>query len=370
MDFFHFLATFWQNLQETAPYLLLGLLFAGLLHLVIPKNIIQWALGKAGLNGAVRGALVGTPVPLCSCSVMPTAIALRRQGASLSATTAFTIATPETSIDALFITAAMLPGAYVWARPLAGILLAVFVGYLVELLSNSAKNQLETNLNNFAKKVQFNDDVSCEDCHPHSPTNQPKIRGLIAKVKEVLIFSFETFYNDISNWVLIGFVMAAAVQSFIPAGLLEQTVFKQPASIQILMAIGLGIPIYSCATGTTPLVAALVHQGLNPGAGLALLLSGPATNIGSFLAYKKEWGFKTTLIYYATLFIGCFAIGMVFHKGWQMQYGSGLNPSPLLGSGAHNHQHHTTNYWQLGCALFFVLITLKIWYQRIFTKSL
>src|SRR4051812_21296714 len=119
---------FWATLRETSPFLVLGLLFAGILHVLVPSRIVLWALGHKGWRGAVRGSLIGVPLPLCSCGVLPTALALRRQGASLSAATAFTISTPETGLDALAITAAMLPAAYLGVRPLAAIVLAICVG--------------------------------------------------------------------------------------------------------------------------------------------------------------------------------------------------------------------------------------------------
>lgn len=343
---FDFLAqwgsAFWLTLRETGPFLVFGLVLAGVLHVLVPPRIVLWALGHGGWRGALRGALIGTPLPLCSCGVVPTALTLRRQGASLSATTAFTISTPETSIDALAITAALLPSVFLGVRPVAAILLAFLVGLIVELFSTTTREELRLNVLKLSRAIETSEngengeachDEHSDDCGASAPASGEsadicRVCGLLsagehshgtaAKLKAVFTYAFGTFFRDIATWLLIGLVFAALLQVSVPADAFNGSWIARHPSLQILGAILIGIPLYSCATAATPMVAVLLAKGMNPGAALALLLAGPATNVGNIFAFKRELGGRITFVYYAALAIFCYILGLAFTFAWPL----------------------------------------------------
>jgi uncharacterized membrane protein YraQ (UPF0718 family) len=360
-------AAFWSTLRETAPFLVFGLLLAGVLHVLVPPRVILWALGHGGWRGALRGAIVGLPLPLCSCGVVPTALTLRRQGASLSATASFTISTPETSIDAVAITAAMLPMAFLGARPIAAILLAVCVGTVVELFSVTTRDHLRMNVIKLARSENKTRDATrgdvveiCRVCG--LMTDDDHGHGITARVKAIFSYAFGTFFRDIASWVVLGLVLAALLQIALPPSVLEADIFHRFPSIQVLLAIIVSVPLYSCATATTPLAAVLIGKGLNPGAALALLLAGPATNIGNVFLFRREFGARATAIYYAALFLFCWVFGTAFNMLWSV-----LSQFPALtetiggGAGAEWIAHAAPAWMEVASSVLILALTAHVW---------
>ncbi len=365
-------SVFWSTLRETSPFLVLGLLLAGILHVLVPPRIVLWALGHRGWRGAIRGSLVGLPLPLCSCGVIPTALTLRRQGASLSAMTSFTIATPETSVDALAITAALLPAIFLGVRPFAALLLAVLVGTVVEFFSTSTNEELRVNVLKLSRVMDRDDKEACAEDSCGDTAEICKVCGLMvidakdhehrtfARVRAVFGYAFGTFFRDIATWVMIGLMLAALLQVLMPAGGISTTWFGHYPSIQVLFAIIAGIPLYSCATATTPLAAVLLAKGLNPGAALAFLLAGPATNFSSIFALRRELGARITAVYYITLIVCCWGMGVAFNFIWPA-----IQKYPQLtqiaNSSAINWIHGIPDWLEIGGAWLIVMLTLHLW---------
>ena len=92
------LFSFFNMMCMMAPYLLLGFLIAGILHVFVPQGVFEKYLGQENFKSVLWATLLGIPLPLCSCGVIPTAVSLRRDGASRGATVAFMIATPQTGV--------------------------------------------------------------------------------------------------------------------------------------------------------------------------------------------------------------------------------------------------------------------------------
>ena len=365
-------SVFWSTLRETAPFLVLGLVLAGILHVLVPPRIVLWALGHRGWRGAIRGSLVGLPLPLCSCGVIPTALTLRRQGASLSAMTSFTIATPETSVDALAITAALLPAIFLGVRPFAALLLAVLVGTIVEFFSTSTSEDLRVNVLKLSRIMETEDVVGCGDTTCGDTAEICRVCGLMvtdvkehdhksfARIRAIFGYAFGTFFKDIATWVMIGLILAALLQILMPAGGLDATWFGRYPNIQVLFAIIAGIPLYSCATATTPLAAVLLAKGLNPGAALAFLLAGPATNISSIFALKRELGARVTTVYYVALILSCWGLGIAFNLVWPF-----VLKYPELTQIAHGSAlqwiHGIPDWVEVGGAWILVVLTAHLW---------
>ncbi|MEW6055785.1 MAG: permease [Bdellovibrionota bacterium] len=348
-------AVFWSTLREIAPFLVFGLVLAGVLHMLLPAKFILWVLGRSGWQGAFRGAVTGALLPFSSCGVIPIAFALRRQGASLSATTSFMTSTPGTSVEALALAAALLPAAYLGVQPLAALLLAFAAGILVEAFSANPREELRQNVLQLSKAIdnQARNEASgtCRVCGLR--TNGEHQHGIGARVHGIFRYAFGTFFRDIATRLILGLAFAALLETVVPENAFRAEWLKNNAGIQTLLAIAVGIPLYSCATALTPLAAVFLAKGMDPGAALALLLAGPVANIGNIFALRRELGRRTAFVYYSGLFVFCWLLGMGFHLLWPS-----LMKHPSLTSVS---AYGAPGWLEVSCAWLLVILTLKTW---------
>lgn len=267
------LINFWHLLTESAPYLLLGLFIAGVIQQLIPSGWIVKYLGQN--SSVVTAAVIGTPIPLCSCSVIPTALGIRRAGASKASTASFMVATPETGVDSISITYALMGPVMAIARPIAAISSAIMAGTLVRQfdVETPPKMAEEPKSCCSAKK-------SCSSSQPVEPSFQEK---LVNSFK----YGFGKLLADFMDWLLIGLVFAALIKTFVP-----ESFFLQYGSgvWAMLIVVAISIPMYICATASTPIAAGLMLSGFSPGAALVFMLTGPATNIATLMVIKNELG--------------------------------------------------------------------------------
>jgi hypothetical protein len=284
----------WETIRifnEAAIYILFGFFIAGLLYIFYPKEKVVNSLGKKGIGSVLKAALMGIPLPLCSCGVIPTALSLRKQGASRGATLSFLISTPETGVDSIAVTYALLDPIMTIFRPLAALLTAVFAGVaenvLVPLDDTSGINP-----------------QICPTCGNSDADNHTHTRR--ARFKRAMEYAFVDLVGDISRWLVIGIILAGVISAAIPSGFFENYLGSGIFSMLVMLVVG--IPLYICATASTPIAAALILKGLSPGAALVLLLAGPATNIATILVVGKQMGRKTITVY--LLSIACMSILM------------------------------------------------------------
>ncbi|MCG8462857.1 MAG: permease, partial [Holophagales bacterium] len=155
----------WTMFVLAAPYILFGLAFAGLIHVLLPESLVVRWMGTPGLSGVVRAALIGVPLPVCSCGVVPITLELRRKGASRPASQSFLITTPESSIDSIFLTWGMMGPVMAIARPIAAFFTAVLGGILSIA---SARTVDELVADRPARPALDHDDESCHS-HDHGP---------------------------------------------------------------------------------------------------------------------------------------------------------------------------------------------------------
>lgn len=286
---------------DAAPWLLLGLAAAGLIKAWIPDALIARWLGGKGSWPVVKAAFIGAPLPLCSCGVLPAALALRRSGASKGATVSFLVATPETGVDSVAISYAMLGPFMAVVRPIAAILSAIFSGLLATLAPEPVKKPSP-----FAIKVisgaSCNGDDCCGPKAAATPINaaQRTLLGLRYAVTDIL--------DDIALWLLIGLIAAGAIVTWIPPMALAEWGSGLPA---MLLMVLVGIPMYICATASTPLAAGLLLAGVSPGTVLVFLLAGPATNLATLAILRKELGHYILIAYVAGIALASIAFGLL-----------------------------------------------------------
>lgn len=290
---------------ESAPWLLLGITIAGLIKVFIPEDFLVKHLGSASFSSIIKAALIGAPLPLCSCGVIPAALGLRRAGASKSSTTSFLISTPETGVDSIAITYAFMGPFMAITRPIVAIISAIIAGIAVKYIdpSDNALHTQKDNETNSACCAPKAEEPSC--CASDSTPKQSQT--VIQKLQYGLQFAFTDLVKDIAFWLLVGLILAGAIQAFIPIEWLTQ--WGNGWMAFLVMAL-IGVPMYICATSSTPIAAALLFSGVSPGAVLVFMLVGPATNIATLRLVQKELGNRSLSAYLSSI------IGVAFISGW------------------------------------------------------
>lgn len=281
----------WVLTNEMSPYLLLGFLLAGLMHEFLPSTLYTNHLGKNNFRSVFLAALFGVPLPLCSCGVIPTAMGLRREGASKGATVSFLIATPQTGVDSIIATYSLMGLPFAVIRPIAAFLTAILGGTLVNRLSPSP-SLVERGANTI-KNIP-----------------RPTREGYKGRVRSLLTYAFVEMMEDIGKWLVIGLIIAGIITAAIPDSWF--TAFQGNTLYSILFVLLFSIPMYLCATGSIPIALALMMKGLTPGAALVLLMAGPASNVASILIINKVLGRKTLAVYLFSIIAGAivFALGI------------------------------------------------------------
>jgi uncharacterized membrane protein YraQ (UPF0718 family) len=294
---------------ESAPFLLLGMFIAGVINHWIPRAWVQKTLG--GNSSILTAALIGAPLPLCSCSVIPVAIGIRRSGASKASTASFLVATPETGVDSIGITYALMGPIMAIARPIAAIASALVAGLLV-LWFGRQDNGLEP-------KPQTKPTSSC--CHKTSVAPST----IFEKTKAVFIFGYGQLLRDFMLWFLVGIFFAALVTTLVPEGFLTQ--YAQGIWAMLVVVL-ISIPMYVCATASTPIAVGLLLSGITPGAALVFMLTGPATNIATLMVIKNELGNRELGLYLLAIISSALIAGLILDVlfeqfNWQMQLSQG-----------------------------------------------
>jgi uncharacterized membrane protein YraQ (UPF0718 family) len=283
----------WLVLCEMAPYLLFGFFIAGILSVLISPKIVQKHLGKKGFVPILKASLIGLPIPLCSCSVIPVAASLRQSGASKGATSSFLITAPQIGVDSIFVTYALLGPIFAIFKPIAAFISGIIGGILVTVFSKEAKiDPLEEH-------------TLCDDgCSiPQESKN---------KIKDAFIHGFVTIPKDIGLPLMVGLFIAGVMAAILPETFFAETIGT--GIIAMLIVLGFSIPFYVCATASVPVAAALIATGVSPGAALVFLMAGPATNAATITTIWKILGRTTTIIYLIVMAITALISGLLLDK--------------------------------------------------------
>ena len=266
-------------INAMSPYLLLGFLIAGVLHVFVPKTFYAKYLSRDNKLSVLWAALLGVPLPLCSCGVIPTAVGLKNEGASKGAVASFLIATPQTGIDSILATFSLMGWGFAITRPVAALITGVCGGFLV---------------NRLVKEEVKNDNSACAvDTSRLSPLT------FHLKIWRVFKYAYFDMIQDIGLRLAIGLIVAALINVAVPDEFFL-SFGKQPL-LQMLVILVVAVPMYICSTGSIPVAAALMMKGLSPGAALVMLMAGPAVNIASILVVRKSMGRRFTWIYLLTI---------------------------------------------------------------------
>ena len=292
-----FLQACWQILAEAAPYVLFGFFAAGLLKALLPEDVVARHLGRRSVGAVLKASLLGIPLPLCSCGVIPAAISLRRQGANRGASAAFLVSTPESGIDSIAITWALLDPIMTVVRPLAAFLTATVAGLLINALPEEATSP---------------DTPAPGGCQDGCATAIPSDIPLTRRLRAGLGYAFGDLLGDIGRWLLIGVAVAGLITTLVPVDALR--LLHRHEALSLLVMLLVGIPLYICASASTPIAAALVLKGISPGAALVFLLAGPATNAATVTVFLRYWGRRATAVYLAAIAVCSLTLGWLVDR--------------------------------------------------------
>ncbi|MGB0273277.1 MAG: SO_0444 family Cu/Zn efflux transporter [Opitutales bacterium] len=341
----------WYLVAEMAPYLMLGFCAAALLQLLIRPEWVRKQLGNKTLGSIIKAALLGVPMPLCSCSVIPVSASLRKSGASKGATASFLSSTPQTGVDSILATYALMGGFFTLVRVLVAFISGLACGLLVELCSKSRR----------ATAISSPLIGNLQAVHPSEASGhrgrlgQPTLRHIQSDSKggwrQALQHGFITLPADLSRALGIGILIAGIITTLIPDSWLSES--WGSGWLGFLLATAISMPLYICATASIPMAYALLTAGLSPGATLVFLIAGPATNTTTIAAAWNMLGQKATLIYAASL------ICVAWLSGWAFNASLSLDASR---SRIHLHEATAPLWWQhLSGVAFVGLLILASW---------
>ena len=324
----------WDILLELAPWLLLGMAFAGLLHVLLPPDLVQRQLrGRAGVLKAVA---LGVPLPLCSCGVIPAGIGLKRDGASNGSAIGFLISTPQTGVDSILVSASFLGWPFALFKVAAAFVTGLTGGWLTDAVAGEGE-------------IERPDSLATGD-------GRRGVRDGLAHAMEIL--------GGIWRWLVIGVVISAAISVWVPSGSLAT--FTLLGTVGMFAAVlAVSVPLYVCATASVPIAAALVASGMPAGAALVFLMAGPATNVATIGAIYRGLGKRALAVYLSTIIVGSVAFGLAFDFL--------LESAPIA---AHAHHEHAT-WWALVSAIVLIALMgyhaaneLRLWIGKLRARSM
>jgi uncharacterized membrane protein YraQ (UPF0718 family)/copper chaperone CopZ len=303
------------------------MLISGILHVALPKNFVRRRF--RGFGGVVQSVLLGVPLPLCSCGVIPAGIGLKNDGASDGASVGFLISTPQTGVDSVLVSASFFGWPFAIFKMLAAAVTGIVGGWLTEVSGNEEAALIQRN--------------------PDSPTatiSSGKAGTSLSGANwfsELWAHSMEVL-QSIWLWLLIGVIVSALIGALGFEAIIKQ-VGESGLFVSMLLMLIIATPLYVCATASVPIAAALVASGLPPAVAIVFLMAGPATNLTTMGAIRKRFGWRVLGIYLGTLIVGSFLSAFLFD--WVL--------SASVGS-SDNHGHHHNNWWSTLSAI--VVLTL------------
>ncbi|HFQ60713.1 MAG TPA: permease [Epsilonproteobacteria bacterium] len=317
MEITHFFEALWQLSLAMAPYILFGLLFAGILHELVPDSIVTKHLGKDNISSVVKSTVFGIPLPVCSCGVIPLATSIKKSGASKGATLSFLISTPITGVDSIMATYGIFGWIFTLYRAVTSMIIAMVAGILTNIFDkeeavvevkkpafSAMAPQASTSFTMNAPKTEEESCGTGTGSCCSSGTAEEKSFSFMAAMK----YAFITLLGDIAKPLFWGLILGALITVAIPDNLAE--LLKDNSWLSYLIVIVIAVPMYVCATASLPIAAGLMLSGVSAGAAFVFLSAGPATNTVTIGVVKKMLGTKSLAIYLGSIIIGSILFGL------------------------------------------------------------
>lgn len=336
---------FWEVTALMAPSLLLGFLLAGLLSVFLKPAWVARQLGSRGWLQLFKAAVIGVPMPLCSCSVIPVTASIRKAGASKGATASFLASTPQTGVDSILPTWVLLGPVITFIKLLAALVGGLLTGALIQQFDRE---------NEPDKREADGEAKSC--CHEEEQETFPQ-RAPISIAQDALSYGFIRLPDDLGASLLLGLCLSAVITLLLPPDLLAGG--NGAGFLAYLLVTLAAVPLYVCSTGSIPVALGLMAAGGSPGLALVFLIAGPATNIATVVMLRKMLGLRATVLYLVALL----ATSWIF--AWGLD--TFLADSVSVGSSLHHHEEHLNWLHHLSAALLLGLCAwpkLRQWLPR------
>ena len=341
--------------SEMAPFLLLGFLLAGILHVWVPNHLYVPKISKPNFKSVLWSALFGIPLPICSCGVIPTSIALRKEGASKGASVSFLISTPATGVDSILATYSLLGGPFAILRPVAAFMTAMLGGLFTNVVTKKEPETGVAVVGETHEPHHEHEHCDCEGDHcscSQEGHDEHSKKSFVQKVRETLEYGFVNMIGDVSKWLIIGLLLGALIAAFVPDDFFL-FLHEYPLLCMVVVLV-LAMPMYTCATGSIPLALALVEKGITPGAALVLLMAGPATSIASMLVVGKAFGKRTLAAYLTSIALGALFFGFVIDTFFMDSFLASMLPH----ASAECHGHGALGVFDYICAVLFAVLII------------
>ena len=339
----------WNILLESAVFILFGLIVSGLLRVFLSPGSVAAHLGNGRFKSVLKASLLGIPIPLCSCGVLPAAASLKKQGANNGAVTSFLISTPESGVDSISITWALMDPIMTMVRPVAAFFTALMAGIAENLFGRPDMNR------SVVPDLSCPVDGCCDGINC-DPADHRRHHTFGEKIAAGLRFAFGDVWSDLAVWFLFGLVLSGIITVLIPESFFSRYMGGGMGAMLIMLAVG--IPIYICASASTPIAAALILQGVSPGAALVFLMTGPATNVTSLTVLSRVLGRRATAIYLASIALCAFGFGLLVDQVYQFL---GISAQATLGRAGEALPHGL----ELTCAVAVLVLSVKPVWQTI-----
>jgi uncharacterized membrane protein YraQ (UPF0718 family) len=311
----------WKMIADSALMLIFGFMLAGLIRALLTQKTMRSVFGKSRIAQIFKASIIGIPLPLCSCSVLPVAAQLRRSGLSREGTVSFLISTPETGADSIALSVRLLGPIFAMVRPVAALIVAIVSGLLSRIIFRKDATLLTMTLN----------------------TSLGEFKGSwISRLRQGQEYIMKKMFPELAYYLFWGYLTAGLAAALIPGDLLKTGLASW---LQYLTVIAVGLPVYVCATSSTPLAAVLLSLGIMPGAVLAFLLVGPATNITALMVQKQILGLKPTIVMTISIITAAILCGIM------LDYSFGESISTTFSSTMEGEHHESTAWYDLAAAI-------------------
>lgn len=318
-----FVLNFLKLLDAMSIYVILGLFIAGILKQLIPEDFISSHLGANSTTSVIKSTIFGIPLPVCSCSVIPLAQGLKKEGASKGSVQSFLISTPITGVDSILATFSFFGLLFTVFRVLSSVVIAIVVG-LVQNFVEKEDEKVEVKPSfqafspntNFSANTSFSPQVnqSAENkescCSSSSCCDSASKTKKSFSLKSALSYGYGTLFSDMAKSLLIGLILGALFTTFMPQEYAKLLFDNQILTYFVILIVA--IPLYTCATASLPIAAALMLQGMSPGAAFIFLTAGPATSAVTMSVVYKMLGRTSLIIYVSVISIMALIFGFIF----------------------------------------------------------
>ena len=310
---------------ESSVFILLGFTLAGILHEFVPMSMVARRLGKSGFGSIFWATALGAPLPLCSCGVLPTAAALRRKGASKPAVASFIVSVPETGVDSVAVSYGLMGPIMAIYRPIVAVLTAMVAGVACLFITRGEKDEIdEEALHEIEHHSHDHDHDHDHGHHHHHGMDDDSLpahtedgsqlsgrKRWVARLRRMTGYGYRTIVDEVAFWIVSGLVVTGILMALLPEDFFSNSLGLDGGILPMLLMAVVGVPLYTCASMSTPIAAGLVATGLSPGAALVYLLAGPATSIASLSIVGKMLGRRSLIAYLLSILVVAISAGLI-----------------------------------------------------------